>query len=42
MRGEANGRTVYRIRALGFSQAEANAACDRIRAAGGGCFVTRQ
>lgn len=42
VRGEANGNTVYRVRALGFSQADANAACDRIRAAGGACFVTRQ
>jgi hypothetical protein len=39
--GEANGRTVFRVRAQGFSQAEANAACDRVKAAGGQCFVTR-
>lgn len=42
VRGEANGNTVYRVRALGFSQSEATAACDRIRASGGACFVTRQ
>jgi hypothetical protein len=42
VRGEANGKTVYRVRALGFSQGDANAACDRIRASGGACFVTRQ
>ncbi|MGL5445725.1 MAG: SPOR domain-containing protein [Rhabdaerophilum sp.] len=42
VRGEANGNTVYRVRALGFSQADANSACDRIRASGGACFVTRQ
>lgn len=42
VRGEANGKTVYRVRALGFSQADASAACDRIRASGGACFVTRQ
>ncbi|MBN8534985.1 MAG: SPOR domain-containing protein [Rhizobiales bacterium] len=42
VRGEANGQTVYRVRALGFSQSDANAACDRIRASGGACFVTRQ
>jgi len=40
--GEANGRTVYRVRAGGFTQADANAACDAIKAAGGGCFVTKQ
>lgn len=40
--GEANGRTVYRVRASGFTQANANAACDEIKAAGGGCFVTKQ
>lgn len=39
--GEANGRTVYRVRASGYSQADANAACDRVKAAGGQCFVTR-
>jgi hypothetical protein len=42
VRGEANGNAVYRVRALGFSQSEATAACDRIRASGGACFVTRQ
>jgi hypothetical protein len=40
--GEANGRTVFRVRAGGFTQADANAACDAIKAAGGGCFVTKQ
>lgn len=42
VRGEANGQTVYRVRVTGFDRAEANAACDKIRAAGGACFVTRQ
>ncbi|CAN1565880.1 Sporulation-like domain containing protein [Rhabdaerophilaceae bacterium] len=42
VRGEANGRTVYRVRVTGFSQSDANAACDRVRASGGACFVTRQ
>jgi hypothetical protein len=40
--GEANGQTVYRVRVGGYSQAAANEACRRIKAAGGGCFVTRQ
>ncbi len=42
VRGEANGQTVYRVRVTGFAQADATAACDKIRAAGGACFVTRQ
>ncbi|KAF0226945.1 MAG: sporulation domain-containing [Beijerinckiaceae bacterium] len=40
--GEANGQTVYRVRVGGYSQADAVAACTRIKAAGGGCFVTKQ
>jgi SPOR domain len=40
--GEANGRTVYRVRVAGFSQADAAEACEKVKAAGGGCFVTRQ
>lgn len=40
--GEANGKTVYRVRVAGFDQAGANEACQKVKAAGGGCFVTRQ
>jgi SPOR domain len=40
--GEANGQTVYRVRFNGYSQAEAVEACARVKAAGGGCFVTKQ
>lgn len=40
--GEANGKTVYRVRVTGFDQAGAGTACQKIKAAGGGCFVTRQ
>lgn len=40
--GEANGQTVYRVRVNGFSQADAVAACTKVKAAGGGCFVTKQ
>lgn len=41
--GTANGQTVYRVRAGGYaSLADANAACNRIKAAGGSCFPTRQ
>lgn len=40
--GEANGRTVYRVRVTGYSQAQAVDACKKIKVAGGGCFVTKQ
>ncbi|OYU50030.1 MAG: hypothetical protein CFE31_00230 [Rhizobiales bacterium PAR1] len=40
--GEANGQTVYRVRVNGYSQADAVAACAKVKAAGGGCFVTKQ
>lgn len=40
--GEANGQTVYRVRAGGYSQQAATEACNRVKAAGGGCFITKQ
>ncbi|MCA0401088.1 MAG: SPOR domain-containing protein [Proteobacteria bacterium] len=40
--GEANGNQVYRVRAGGYSQAAAVEACNKVKAAGGGCFVTKQ
>lgn len=40
--GEANGQTVYRVRAGGYSQAAATEACNRIKAAGGACFIAKQ
>ncbi len=39
--GEANGQTVYRVRASGFDKAGAEAACTQIKASGGGCFATQ-
>lgn len=42
MSGEANGKTVYRVRVAGYSQAQAVEACKKVKAAGGGCFVTKQ
>lgn len=40
--GTANGQTVYRVRVGGYSQAAAVEACNKVKAAGGNCFVTRQ
>jgi hypothetical protein len=40
--GQANGKTVYRIRVTGYDQSGAADACKKIKAAGGGCFITRQ
>ncbi|MCZ8183464.1 MAG: SPOR domain-containing protein [Beijerinckiaceae bacterium] len=40
--GTANGQTVYRVRVGGYSQASAVEACNKVKAAGGNCFVTRQ
>ncbi|MFY8113267.1 MAG: SPOR domain-containing protein, partial [Rhabdaerophilum sp.] len=40
--GTANGQTVYRVRVGGYSQAAAVEACNKVKAAGGSCFVTRQ
>lgn len=40
--GTANGQTVYRVRVAGYSQAAAVEACNKVKAAGGSCFVTRQ
>ena len=40
--GEANGKPVYRVRVGGYSQQDATAACEKVKAAGGGCFITKQ
>jgi hypothetical protein len=40
--GEANGNTVYRVRASGYSQAAATEVCNKIKAAGGACFIAKQ
>lgn len=40
--GEANGKAVYRVRAGGYSQASATEACNKIKAAGGACFIAKQ
>lgn len=41
VRGESNGRPVFRVRAIGYSREEANAVCQQVTAAGGQCFVSR-
>jgi hypothetical protein len=38
---EVNGRTIYRIRMTGLSREDANGLCERLKAAGGQCFVAR-
>lgn len=38
---KASDKEVYRVRAAGLSQEDASAACDKVKAAGGSCFVVR-
>jgi hypothetical protein len=40
-RAEVNNREIFRIRAGGLSREEANGLCERLKAAGGQCFVAR-
>jgi hypothetical protein len=39
LHGQANGRSVYRIRVTGLSREEATAMCGKIKGGGGACFV---
>ena len=41
VKGESNGKTVYRVRAIGFTRDEASAACADVTVAGGKCFIAR-
>lgn len=41
VKGESNGRAVFRVRAIGYSREEANAVCQQVTAASGQCFVSR-
>ncbi|QLP98107.1 MAG: SPOR domain-containing protein [Rhodoblastus sp.] len=41
VKGEAGGKTVYRVRVGGMSKEGAAASCGDVKAAGGNCFVTR-
>jgi hypothetical protein len=40
IRAEVNGRTVYRVRAVGLSRADAVGLCERVKGGGGNCFVS--
>ncbi len=39
-KAEANGKTIYRIRAGGLSKEAATALCGKVKAGGGACFVS--
>lgn len=41
VKGEAGGRTVYRVRVGNLSRESAVSACERVKSAGGACFVAR-
>ena len=41
IKAESNGKTVYRVRAVGYTRDEANAACNGVTSAGGKCFIAR-
>lgn len=41
VRGESNGKPVFRVRAIGYSRDEASAVCQQVTAAGGQCFVSK-
>jgi hypothetical protein len=41
VKGEASGRTVYRVRVGNLSREGAVSACERVKSAGGACFVAR-
>lgn len=40
-RAEVNGNTIYRVRVGPYDLSSANSVCDRIKSAGGDCFVAR-
>ena len=40
-KAENNGRTIFRVRAVGLSREEAISVCEKIKASGGQCFVAR-
>jgi len=41
IKAESNGKTVYRVRAVGYTRDEANATCSGVTSAGGKCFIAR-
>ena len=40
-RARVDGETVYRLRAVGLSKADATALCERLKGDGGSCFIVR-
>ena len=41
VKGENNGKTVWRVRVVGLSQESATAMCGKVKGGGGECFVAR-
>ena len=41
VKGDSNGKPVFRVRAIGYTRDEANAVCQQVTAAGGQCFVSK-
>ena len=41
IKGDVNGKTVYRVRVVGLSQEGATALCGKVKGGGGDCFVAR-
>lgn len=41
IKADSNGKTVYRVRAVGYTRDEANSACGGVTTAGGKCFIAR-
>jgi len=41
IKADSNGKTVYRVRAVGYTRDEASAACGGVTSAGGKCFIAR-
>lgn len=35
-------REIYRVRVVGLSQTDANGMCEKLKSAGGSCFVARE
>ncbi len=40
-KAEVNGETIYRVRASGYSKADAAALCAKVKASGGDCFIAK-
>jgi hypothetical protein len=40
-RARVDGETIYRLRAVGLSKADATALCERLKGDGGSCFIVR-